>query len=402
MRCTFLVRQTKSGSDHLLRKIPYFDSDITCYLALSRTNFSNDFLYGYAVIVSPDMGYYDVFDQRVHVSPEQVHQNAKWLYKLAEEIELDSHFPPIVFAVRIARDGRVALRGVGRWLKAANRRDVCSDDELSIDGAADQAFFFVKEMSHVHQHHSDDAEGLTRMHSGIRECEALLAMQKDLLRAIKALRRRATPNDLSNALGMIEYARALDCVSAKRPNFVSPVPAGDYDRLERSVTVSLARRQGVVSATIAWTAIAIALLAILVALSAGVLSLYDNDNKGCVSSASPPERGVALPVCAPSKHEAHERVNAWIRMPTERLLFAPRSGAEWFGTVYVYAGLLFMMALPFPGFRALLKRYFFTVSSFIVRLFTFPEGSEKSGPRAAMFVGMCFLLAAICLAVWFV
>jgi hypothetical protein len=106
--------------------------------------------------------------------------------------------------------------------------------DQSVLNLAEQAFYFLRDISHIHQHHSSTSE----CQINLRECDPENSwaenIHKDLQRAIVHARRaKSDPTALHNALGITQYIRSFEKISElEKFDIVKPL---NWDLLERSV-----------------------------------------------------------------------------------------------------------------------------------------------------------------------
>jgi hypothetical protein len=323
------VQQNRNSSDAIWRPL-ILRGTVRCYLLLKKDQ--GDKLTGYAAVVPRSGMIADDFHRWFSTLISRQETDSAWLnfvVHLDKRIDSSSLFigrSVRAFAITIERDGLVELCPKGDWQKKE-----CAPGELTVAQSAQQAFNFVKEISHSHQHHSSSSDQLTRAHSG-GLCDAIQEIQKDLMRASLLQRRQGSRRSLGVSAGILSYAKAFREVAKNRcaGNSAAFLPdPGAIDRLERSIAVRLEQHDVAHKNTWGALAVWVALLAGVLACSAATMSLYVDKQKE---------------EYFPQLHWLAE----WV---TRRIFFTSKTPLESFGSTIVWTLFLFALLLCFPWCR---------------------------------------------------
>jgi hypothetical protein len=177
-------------------------------------------------------------------APEEFHENVSAdIKKILRELD-------DVFAFRvefsIKRDGisDILIEEAKSSNETTERNEFIRRNHL-VFPFAEQCFFFIKDISHSHQHHSPYESSITRLHqySSAQAHNWAHATVKDMLKRIIQLKGEMRADKVASSLGILAYLRAFEKVLIKN-NIIS---SGNqcYEELGASI---LARREFLVSA----------------------------------------------------------------------------------------------------------------------------------------------------------
>lgn len=137
-----------------------------------------------------------------------------------------------MFSFVLERDGIVELTFVNNY-----PRDLASDE---IESLAEQAFFFIKDISHVHQHHSESSDSPFRLHRKNTDTNDTTKwaheIHRELQRAVVTNRRMKSDCDMMlDAVGIACYMESFVKIAKKRDIELTDL---NYELLRQSVDIS--------------------------------------------------------------------------------------------------------------------------------------------------------------------
>lgn len=145
---------------------------------------------------------------------------------------------------------------------------------------AQQSFYFMKDVSHIHQHHSESSECQFLLHAESSPTDKKWADEilKDLQRAVITARRsRNNLQDLYDSIGISNYAQTFASICLAR---TIPLPTLAWDRLANSVHAASAKwTHATVTAERNYTGL-VAALALIVALCGSYHILFAAQHTG--------------------------------------------------------------------------------------------------------------------------
>ncbi|MBZ8117883.1 hypothetical protein KUD11_04410 [Roseovarius sp. LXJ103] len=139
-----------------------------------------------------------------------VDSQQKKLTELQSKIELDlTPYCPIAVGFDICRNGIVKFKPVR--LKKGLVQDF-DKDEKSVQDYTEQAFFFLRDITHIHQHHEPESDTIIRVHK--QSPRAVKDIYFDLFRYIIRFKRFRSPENIMRASGILAYANSFKLIQA--------------------------------------------------------------------------------------------------------------------------------------------------------------------------------------------
>jgi hypothetical protein len=115
-------------------------------------------------------------------------------------------------AFRLDRTGRMTLKIPGRFqdqLVEYGDREVLTGGE-ALRPLAAQCFYFLRDITHLHQHHSADSDTLTTVWPTDDESRWIRETLYELYRRVLMLRRQQSPRGQEDALGILAYIASFE------------------------------------------------------------------------------------------------------------------------------------------------------------------------------------------------
>jgi hypothetical protein len=149
-------------------------------------------------------------------TPEEFHEKVSAdIKKILRELD-------DVFAFRvefsIKRDGisDILIEEAKSSKETTERNEFIQENHL-VFPFAEQCFFFIKDISHSHQHHSPYASSITRLHlyNSAQAHNWAHATVKDMLKRIIRLKGEMRADKVASSLGVLAYLRAFEKVLIK-------------------------------------------------------------------------------------------------------------------------------------------------------------------------------------------
>ncbi len=116
---------------------------------------------------------------------------------------------PVVIEFTLCRNGIVELT------PRANSDMQVSESKLK--DYAEQAFFFLRDISHNHQHHESDSDTIVRVHGENDDYRKKIYF--DLFRYIIRFKRTRSPENIMRASGLLAYANSFKNINKDENNF---------------------------------------------------------------------------------------------------------------------------------------------------------------------------------------
>lgn len=126
-------------------------------------------------------------------------------------------------------------------LQRQGRLKISADDTTSVGGIlANQTFFFVKDIAHVHQHHDPRHDAITEMtpHTDEFNAEWISKTQQALYRSIIRYKRFRNEKALFRASGILAYTQAFQNSYVRPPKAIADGKKYHQTELEQSLEVS--------------------------------------------------------------------------------------------------------------------------------------------------------------------
>ncbi len=147
------------------------------------------------------------------------------------------------FSVIIKRDGIVELCPDDRTrdVRAVFGFDfaVAEDHDGIIDFVANQAYFFVRDICHTHQHHSHSADTITTVSSDDGWHNWVPNTNYRLHRKILHMRQSRSPVQLIHALGLTAYISSFDRLARRYTSDDNPVLSYNIQNIESSLKAKI-------------------------------------------------------------------------------------------------------------------------------------------------------------------
>lgn len=123
--------------------------------------------------------------------------------------------------VVLNRDGVISLHDV-KWNNfTLERNTVSHSDQIDFDfehGVADQVYFFIRDLTHQHQHHGNDADTIITTHRISKPADMTwcLEVMYSLYHHIITSKRRENPAEHVRALGILAYLQSFKNIAKRR------------------------------------------------------------------------------------------------------------------------------------------------------------------------------------------
>ncbi|WP_148102874.1 hypothetical protein [Rhodovulum iodosum] len=141
---------------------------------------------------------------------------------------------PVLVDFSLIRDGLISLTPRspreapgGRFPNDKDTRDY-----------VEQAFFFIRDISHEHQHHDPSTDTIIVIHEKNKEAAARIFF--DLFRSVIRFKRVRNVDNIVNAAGVLSYASSFKSVAAAYKNEIGELP-NDYQVENLCSSLSVAR-----------------------------------------------------------------------------------------------------------------------------------------------------------------
>lgn len=137
------------------------------------------------------------------------------LCKIIEDVEQKiTNSCPVVINFSIVRNGIVELTPEKISHNTPYKMDV---NEVVLKDYAEQAFFFLRDISHNHQHHEPDSDTIVRVHKGCTNYRKQIYF--DLFRYIVRFKRTRSSKNIMRASGLLAYANSFKSICKDHGDF---------------------------------------------------------------------------------------------------------------------------------------------------------------------------------------